>query len=145
MDIAGILTRLPHRYPFVLVDRLLECVPMKSARAIKNVSRNDSFFDGCDGRDLCMPQLLIVEAMAQTCALLCSCSFPLETNLVYIFAGIENCRFARAVVPGDQLTLDATALRMATRYGRYHARARVENDLVAEAELIAVVAQRASP
>ena len=143
MDIAGILTRLPHRYPFVLVDRLLEFVPMKSARAIKNVSRNEPFFEGFVGRDLCMPQLLIVEALAQTCALLCSLSFLHETNLVYIFAGIENCRFARPVVPGDQLLLDATALRMARRYGKYHACARVGDDLVAEADLIAVVAQRA--
>lgn len=145
VDIAGILTRVPHRYPFVLVDRLLEYVPMKSARAIKNVTRNEPFFEGFGGHERCMPQMLIVEAMAQTCALLCGCSSPRETNLVYIFAGIENCRFARSVVPGDQLILEATALRMARRYGKYHACARVREDLVAEADLIAVVAQRNEP
>ena len=79
-DIAAILARLPHRYPFVLVDRLIEHVPMKSARAIKNVSRNEPFFESVGRDDLRMPQMLIVEAMAQTCALLCSLSFLHETN-----------------------------------------------------------------
>lgn len=140
LDIAEILARIPHRYPMVLVDRVLEVVPMKSARAIKNISRNEPFFDDADHDDLRMPQLLIVEAMAQACALLCSCSFPLQADLIYIFAGIENCRFARVVVPGDQLVLDVAALRMARRYGKYHASAHVGDELVAEADLIAVVA-----
>jgi len=144
-DISEILARVPHRYPFVLVDRLLECVPMKSVRAIKNVSRNEPFFDGIEGHQPRMPQLLIIEAMAQTCALLCSLSFPRETNLIYIFAGIENCRFARSVIPGDQLLLEATARRMARQYGKYHARACVGEEVVAEADLIAVIARRPGP
>ena len=139
-DIARILERIPHRYPFVLVDRLLECTPMKSARALKNVSRSEPFFDGFDQADLRMPQMLLVEAMAQTCALLCS--FSVSGHARYIFAGIDNCRFGMAVVPGDQLILEAVTVRMARGYGRYHARALVEGALASEADLVAVVVQR---
>jgi 3-hydroxyacyl-[acyl-carrier-protein] dehydratase len=140
VDIVEILKRIPHRYPFVLVDRLLAFVPMKSASAIKNVSVNDQFFDGSDRRDLRMPQMLIVEAMAQTSALLCSLSFAHRADLIYIFAGIDHCRFGRSVVPGDQLSLKVSAVRMARKCGKYHARALVGREMAAEADLVAVVA-----
>src|SRR5664279_4742489 len=116
---------------------------MKSARAIKNVSRNEPFFEGAGSHDLRMPHLLIVEALAQTCALLCSLSFPRTSNPIYIFAGIENCRFGRPVVPGDRLLLEATVLRMARRYGKYHACAEVDGVLAVEADFIAVIAEPA--
>lgn len=141
-DIAQILERIPHRYPFVLVDRLLECTPMISARALKNVARNEPFFAGQDQADLRMPQLLIVEGMAQTCALLCSFSGPQHGRSAYFFGGIDECRFGKTVVPGDQIIFEATTLRMARGYGKYHARALVAGAMAAEANLIAVVVQR---
>ncbi len=141
-DIARILERIPHRYPFVLVDRLLECTPMKSARALKNVSRSEPFFDGMNQADLRVPQMLIVEAMAQTCALLCSFSVAEHPRNTYFFAGIDNCRFGTTVVPGDQIILEAVTVRMARGYGKYRARAFVCGAMAAESDLIAVVVQR---
>ena len=139
-DIGEILTRIPHRYPFVLVDRLIQCVPMRSARALKNVSRGEPFFDGADFRCTHMPQMLIIEAMAQTCALLCSCSVAKPDGALYFFAGIDNCRFWQGVAPGDQLVLEATIVRISAVFGKFHARALVADGLVAEADFIAVVA-----
>ena len=110
---------------------------------MKNVSRNEPFFLGGDSAELRMPQMLIVEAMAQTCALLCSFSVVDPLRSTYFFAGIENCRFGRSVAPGDQIILEAVTLRMARGYGKYHARALVNDSLAAEAVLIAVVVQKA--
>ena len=141
-DIEEILTRIPHRYPFVLVDRLVQCVPMRSARALKNVSRGEAFFDGGDFRCSHLPQMLVIEAMAQTCALLCSRSVAKPDEALYFFAGIDNCRFWLGVAPGDQLVLEATIVRMSAVFGKLHARALVADCLVAEADFIAMVAQQ---
>lgn len=141
-EIGQILARLPHRYPFILVDRLLRCVPMQSSHALKNVSRNEPFFDGSDSPQLRMPQMLIIEAMAQNCALLCSLSVAKPAGATYFFAGIDKCRFGRSVGPGDQMLLEATIVRISPLLGKFHARALVAEELVAEADFIAVAAQQ---
>jgi 3-hydroxyacyl-[acyl-carrier-protein] dehydratase len=140
-EIGQILALIPHRYPLVLVDRVLHCVPMQSSHAIKNVSRNEPFFEGVDSRHSRMPQMLVVEAMAQNCALLCSLSIARPAGSTYFFAGIDNCSFGTGVRPGDQLHLEATILRLSAVFGRFHARAHVAGNMVAEADFIAVVAQ----
>ena len=108
LDIRGILKQLPHRYPFLLVDRVLECVPARSIRAIKNVTFNEPFFPGhFPGRPV-MPGVMIIEALAQTAGILTFVTagvFPDETTEFY-FAGIDKARFRRPVVPGDQMLLE---------------------------------------
>ena len=141
-EIGQILARLPHRYPFILVDRLLRCVPMQSSHALKNVSRNEPFFEGSESPQLRMPQMLIIEAMAQNCALLCSLSVAKPAGATYFFAGIDKCRFGRSVGPGDQMLLEATIVRISPLLGKFHARALVAEELVAEADFIAVAAQQ---
>jgi len=143
-QIRQILTLIAHRYPFVLVDRVLHCVPMKFARSIKNISRNEPFFEGSVSRQPRIPEMLVVEAMAQNCALLCSLSIPKPAGHNYFFAGIDNCRFGTSAGPGDQLLLEATIVRMSAVFGRFHARAHVAEALVAEADFIAVVAESGS-
>jgi 3-hydroxyacyl-[acyl-carrier-protein] dehydratase len=108
LDIRGILRQLPHRYPFLLVDRVLECVPGKSIRALKNVTFNEPFFPGhFPGRPV-MPGVMIIEALAQTAGILTFVTagvFP-DENTEFYFAGIDKARFRRPVVPGDQLLLE---------------------------------------
>jgi 3-hydroxyacyl-[acyl-carrier-protein] dehydratase len=113
LDVYAILKRLPHRYPFLLVDRVLECTPGQSIRAIKNVTVNEPFFIGhFPGRPV-MPGVMILEALAQTAGILAFATIgkvPNEKTRFY-FAGIDGCRFRRPVEPGDQLVLTATILR----------------------------------
>jgi 3-hydroxyacyl-[acyl-carrier-protein] dehydratase len=113
MDIQAILKYLPHRYPFLLVDRVLECKSGESIRAIKNVTFNEPFFTGhFPGRPV-MPGVMILEALAQTAGILTYATLqriPNEGTRFY-FAGIDNCRFRRPVVPGDQLILTSRVLR----------------------------------
>jgi 3-hydroxyacyl-[acyl-carrier-protein] dehydratase len=113
LDIYAILKRLPHRYPFLLVDRVLECTPGQSIRAIKNVTFNEPFFTGhFPGRPV-MPGVMILEALAQAAGILAFATLgkvPNENTRFY-FAGIDDCRFRRPVEPGDQLLLTATILR----------------------------------
>lgn len=109
MDIAGILRQLPHRYPFLLVDRVLECEPGKSIRALKNVTVNEPFFPGhFPGRPV-MPGVMIIEALAQAAGILAFVTagvIPDESTRFY-FVGIDEARFRRPVEPGDQLILTA--------------------------------------
>jgi 3-hydroxyacyl-[acyl-carrier-protein] dehydratase len=125
----------------------VEITSIEQANSVRNSdcalpahSVNEPFFEDLSYSDLRMPQMLIVEAMAQASALLCSLSFVHQVDLIYIFAGIDHCRFGRSVVPGDQLLLEVAAIRMARKYGKYHARALVNGELAAEADLVAVVA-----
>jgi 3-hydroxyacyl-[acyl-carrier-protein] dehydratase len=115
LDIYGILKYLPHRYPFLLVDRVLECKSGESIRAVKNVTANEPFFPGhFPGRPV-MPGVMILEALAQAAGILVFASLgkvPNENTRFY-FAGIDDCRFRRPVEPGDQLILTATILRSA--------------------------------
>ena len=132
MDIHEILTRLPHRYPILLVDRVLEIDKGKRIRALKNVSINEPFFMGHFPHRPVMPGVLILEALAQAASLL---SFHSMDTVVY-FAGIDACRFKRVVEPGDQLFLDVTLDRMKAGIFKFSARALVGDQLAAEAQLM---------
>lgn len=141
MTIDEIMQYLPHRYPFLLIDRVLEMEVGKTITAIKNVSINEPFFPGHFPGSPVMPGVLILEAMAQAAALL---SFktenytPEEIGIVY-FAGIDGARFKKPVLPGDQLILKIDIVRRVRGIWKYTARAEVEGALVAEAELMATL------
>jgi len=138
MDIHQILEHLPHRYPFLLVDRVLDVVPGERITALKNVSMNEPFFPGHYPHHPVMPGVLIVEAMAQAAAIL---SFKTmggkpDATTVYYFAGIDGARFRRPVGPGDQLILDVSLGARKRGIWKYSATATVDGKLAAEAELI---------
>ncbi|HET9046100.1 MAG TPA: 3-hydroxyacyl-ACP dehydratase FabZ [Casimicrobiaceae bacterium] len=143
-DIAEILKHLPHRYPFLMVDRVLECTPGKSIRGLKNVTVNEPFFQGHFPGFPLMPGVLVIEALAQVSGLLAFASGDASTggeSLIY-FAGIDNARFKRQVVPGDQLILEAEVIRVIRGVGKFSARATVDGELACEAELIAAIRKR---
>lgn len=138
MDIHEILKCLPHRYPFLLIDRVLECEPGKNIVALKNVSINEPFFVGHFPHHPVMPGVLIIEAMAQAAAIL---SFRTMNTLsndksVYYFAGIDNARFKKPVSAGDQLMLHVEITRTMKGLWKYAAQARVNDALVSEADLL---------
>jgi 3-hydroxyacyl-[acyl-carrier-protein] dehydratase len=138
MDIHQILKRLPHRYPFLLVDRVVEIEKGARIRALKNVTINEPFFGGHFPHRPVMPGVLILEAMAQAAALLSFASMdqdPGEDMVVY-FAGIDGARFKRPVEPGDQLILEASIDRVKAGIYKYKAKALVDGQLAAEAELM---------
>ena len=138
MDIHQILKRLPHRYPFLLVDRVTELDKDQRVVALKNVTMNEPFFMGHFPHRPVMPGVLILEAMAQAAALLSFASMetdPGEDTVVY-FAGIDGARFKRPVEPGDQLVIEAKILRAKAGIYKYSAQARVGGELAAEAELM---------
>ena len=145
MTIDEIMQFLPHRYPFLLIDRVLEMEVGKSITAVKNVSINEPFFPGHFPGSPVMPGVLILEAMAQAAALL---SFktegytPEEIGVVY-FAGIDAARFKKPVLPGDQLVLKIDIVRRMRGIWKYTARAEVDGALVAEAELMATLRDKA--
>jgi 3-hydroxyacyl-[acyl-carrier-protein] dehydratase len=141
MDINKILEHLPHRYPFLLVDRVLEIVPNKSIRALKNVTINEPFFPGHYPHHPVMPGVLIIEAMAQAAALLSfeSMGKGTDDNSVYYFVGIDGARFKRPVVPGDQLILDVSILFTKRGIWKYAAKASVDGQTAAEAEIMCTV------
>ena len=137
MDIQQILRKLPHRYPFLLVDRVLELEKGVRIKALKNVTMNEPFFQGHFPARPVMPGVLMLEALAQAAAIL---SFdavdaePGDDTVVY-FAGIDNARFKRPVGPGDQLILEAVIERAKSGIYKYKTRATVDGHLVAEADL----------
>ena len=138
MDIHEILKKLPHRYPILLVDRVLELEKGKRIKAIKNVTINEQFFQGHFPHRPVMPGVLMLEALAQAAALL---SFETlgkmpDDKTVYYFAGIDGARFKRPVEPGDQLTLDVTLDRMKAGVFKFTAKASVGDELAVEAELM---------
>lgn len=138
MDINEILQYLPHRYPFLLVDRVLELEEGKRILALKNVTMNEPFFPGHFPHHPVMPGVLIVEAMAQAAALLSFKTLgikPDENSVVY-FAGIDNARFKRPVVPGDQLRFDVSITQGKRNIYKYKGIARVGEEMAAEAELM---------
>jgi len=141
MDIHEILEHLPPRYPFLLVDRVLECVPGERIVALKNVTINEPFFPGHYPHHPVMPGVLIVEAMAQAAALL---SFKTmgskpDDKSVYYFAGIDRARFKRPVSPGDQLIFEISILLRKRGIWKYAAVAKVGGQIAAEAELMCTV------
>lgn len=138
MDIHEILAHLPHRYPMLLVDRVLECEPGKRILALKNVTINEPFFSGHFPHHPVMPGVLIVEAMAQAAGLLSY--FTLGTKAddksVYYFVGIDEARFKRPVTPGDQLLLEVLLERSVRGIWKFNAKARVGDGVAAEAKLM---------
>ena len=138
MDIHQILKKLPHRYPILLVDRVLAVDPGKSIRALKNVTINEPFFVGHFPHRPVMPGVLMLEAMAQTAGLLAFAdeSGTRDPNSVIYFAGIDGARFKRPVEPGDQLILEVTMERAKAGIFKFGARAKVGEELAAEAELM---------
>lgn len=141
LDLTSIMQILPHRYPFLLVDRILELEPGQRAVGIKNVSGNEPFFAGHFPGKPVMPGVLIVEALAQTGAVALLSTPGLEGKLAY-FAGIDKCRFRRPVVPGDQLRLELTLTKMRGSVGKGQGQAFVGTELAAEGEFIFALTDR---
>ena len=141
LDINGIMGYLPHRYPLLLVDRVLGCVPGKTLRALKNVTMNEPFFAGHFPAHPVMPGVLVIEALAQAAAILAyrTTGAKAEDGALIFFAGIDNARFRRQVVPGDQLILEVDQVRIVRGLGKYLARATVDGEIAAEAELMAAL------
>ncbi|MBC7705721.1 MAG: 3-hydroxyacyl-ACP dehydratase FabZ [Rhodoferax sp.] len=138
MDIHQILKQLPHRYPILLVDRVLELEKGKRIKALKNVSINEPFFNGHFPHRPVMPGVLMLEALAQAAALLAFDTLGVtpDDKTVYYFAGIDGARFKRPVEPGDQLMLHVELARMKSGIFKFRARATVLDELAVEAELI---------
>ena len=138
MDIHQILEHLPHRYPFLLVDRVLECESGKSIHAYKNVTINEPFFQGHFPHHPVMPGVLIMEALAQAAGILSFVTMGQkpDDDSVFYFVGIDNARFKRPVMPGDQLHLHVEVIRQIRGIWKYKVEARVDGDVAAEAELM---------
>ncbi len=138
MDIHRILKRLPHRYPFLLVDRVLELEKNVRIKALKNVTINEPFFGGHFPARPVMPGVLILEALAQAAALLSFESMGTDSadDSVVYFVGIDGARFKRPVEPGDQLILEATIERVKSGIYKYKTRASVDGETAVEAELM---------
>jgi 3-hydroxyacyl-[acyl-carrier-protein] dehydratase len=141
MDIHQILEHLPHRYPFVLVDRVLEIDPGNKIKAVKNVSINEPFFPGHFPHHPVMPGVLIVEALAQAAAILSfkTGNFMPSDDSVYYFAGIDKARFKKPVSPGDQLILEVSIDRILKGIWKYNCSASVDGKLVAEADIMCIL------
>ena len=138
MNIQEILEYLPHRYPFLLIDRVIECELGKRIRALKNVSVNEPYFNGHFPYYKVMPGVLVVEAMAQAAAILSFRTMGIKPDdkSVYYFAGIDRARFKKPVFPGDQLLLDVSIERTVRSVVKYAGKAYVGEVLVAEAQLL---------
>jgi 3-hydroxyacyl-[acyl-carrier-protein] dehydratase len=138
MDIHEILKQLPHRYPFLLVDRVLEVEKGKSIKALKNVTINEPFFVGHFPHRPVMPGVLMLEAMAQVAALLAFDTLGVtpDNKTIYYFAGIDGARFKRPVEPGDQLVMDVTLDRMKAGIFKFKGTTRVGAEIACEAELM---------
>lgn len=138
MDIHQILKQLPHRYPILLVDRVLELEKGKRIKALKNVTINEPFFTGHFPHRPVMPGVLMLEAMAQAAALLAfdTLGTTPDDKTVYYFAGIDGARFKRPVEPGDQLIMDVTLDRMKSGIFKFKGTARVDGQVACEAELM---------
>ena len=141
LDIHAVLKSLPHRYPFLLVDRVLEVEANKSIRALKNVTINEPFFPGHFPNHPVMPGVLIVEALAQAAAIL---SFETlgqapDADSVYYLVGVDNARFKKPVQAGDQLILEVDLIKVMRGIWKYRARAKVDDQIVSECDLMCAV------
>ena len=138
LNIKDILDTLPHRYPFILVDKVLELIPNRKIRAVKNVTINEEFFIGHFPHYPVMPGVLIIEALAQTAGLLSFKSMNESANeeSLYFFVGIDNCRFKRPVGPGDILALNVQIEKVKGGVWKYQATAEVEQKVCAQAQLM---------
>lgn len=141
-DIQEILDLLPHRYPFLLIDRILEFEPARRLVAIKNVTINEPFFQGHFPGHPIMPGVLVVEAMAQAGGILMMAEMPDRHQKLVVFTGIERAKFRRPVTPGDQLRMEIDVLSFRPRAGRMTGRAYVDGKLACEAVLTCQVVPR---
>jgi 3-hydroxyacyl-[acyl-carrier-protein] dehydratase len=141
-DIREIMERIPHRYPFLLVDRVIELVPRQRIVAIKNVTINEYFFGGHFPGAPVMPGVLIIEALAQAGAILLFSDIPDRASKLVYFTGIDQARFRRPVVPGDQILLAMDVLKLRTRTCKMRGAATVDGELVAEAEIMSALVER---
>lgn len=141
LDINQIRSFLPHRYPFLLVDRVLECEPGKRLVALKNVSVNEPFFPGHFPVKPVMPGVLIMEAMAQATGILAFNTAPevVEGGKLYYFAGMDNVRFKRTVEPGDQLILEVELIKCKRGIWMFSGVAKVDGQLVASGNLMGAI------
>jgi 3-hydroxyacyl-[acyl-carrier-protein] dehydratase len=141
-DIQEIMGFLPHRYPFLLIDRIVEFEPAKRLVAIKNVTINEPFFQGHFPDYPIMPGVLVVEAMAQAGGIIMTHEMPDRAQKLVVFTGIERAKFRRPVTPGDQLRIEVEVLSFRTRAGRIEGKATVDGKLACEATLTCQVVPR---
>jgi beta-hydroxyacyl-ACP dehydratase FabZ len=142
MDIRWIMSVIPHRYPLLLIDRVLEIEPKKRIVAIKNVTVNEEFFAGHFPGHPVMPGVLVIEAMAQVGGLLVMHDVPDRENKLIYFTTINKAKFRRPVVPGDQLRIEIDILRLREVFCKLSAKAMVDGQLVAEAVLSSAMMDR---
>ena len=142
LTIQQILKLLPHRYPMLLVDRILEMEEGKRIVGLKNVTANEQFFQGHFPGAPVMPGVLIVESMAQCAAVLCLLDIPERDQKLFLFGGVDKARFRRPVTPGDQLIMEITVLQKRATTIKVRGEAKVDGNLVAEAELLSVMTER---
>jgi beta-hydroxyacyl-ACP dehydratase FabZ len=141
-DARAIQQILPHRYPFLLVDRIIELVPGTRIVGIKQVTINESFFEGHFPGAPVMPGVLVVEAMAQVGAVYALNQMENRDQKLVLFSGIDKARFRRPVVPGDTLTITVTPVRVGSRVQRMRGEAHVDGQLAAEADIMSVITDR---
>jgi 3-hydroxyacyl-[acyl-carrier-protein] dehydratase len=138
MEIRTIMKHLPHRYPFLLIDRILECVPDRKIIGLKNVTINEPFFAGHFPGAPIMPGVLIIEAMAQAGGVLALNSMPnIDEGALMYFMGLDQVRFRRQVVPGDQLILELEIIKKRAKVIKMAGVAKVDGQIAAEAQLLA--------
>jgi beta-hydroxyacyl-ACP dehydratase FabZ len=142
LDAAAIQELLPHRYPFLLVDRVIELVPLERIVGVKQVSINEPFFQGHFPGAPVMPGVLVIEALAQVGALLALREIEDRDRKLVLFTGIERAHFRRPVVPGDTLILQVQAVRVGSRIQRMRGEATVDGQLCADAEIMSFIADR---
>jgi 3-hydroxyacyl-[acyl-carrier-protein] dehydratase len=142
IDIQGILDLLPHRYPFLLIDRIVEFEPTKRLVAIKNVTMNEPFFQGHFPGYPIMPGVLVIEAMAQAGAVIMLAELPDREKKLAVFTSVERAKFRQPVTPGDQLRIEVEVLSFRTRAGRISGKAYVDGKLACEAILTCAVVPR---
>jgi 3-hydroxyacyl-[acyl-carrier-protein] dehydratase len=142
MTIQEIMKILPHRYPMLLVDRIVELEPGKRIVGLKNVTANEQFFQGHFPGAPVMPGVLIVEAMAQCAAVLILRDIPDRDQKLFLFGGVDKARFRKPVIPGDQLRLECELLQRRSNSIRFRGVATVEGAVVAEADMLSVMAER---
>ena len=141
-DIKAIMDYLPHRYPFLLVDRVLEIVPGEKIVALKNVTINEPFFQGHFPGNPIMPGVLIVEAMAQAGGVLFSSQLKENHGNLFYFMGMDKVKFRKLVVPGDQIILEVKIIRQRTKAVKMAGTAIVDQKVVAEAEIMATIGEK---
>ncbi len=142
LDSRAIQEILPHRYPFLLVDKIIELEPRIRIVGIKQVTINEYFFQGHFPDAPVMPGVLQIEALAQVGAILALREFEDRENKIPYFSGIENARFRRPVVPGDTLTLEVTAIRIGSKVQKMRGEAKVDGQITAEAEIMCIIGDR---